>query len=567
MKEIISGNIFFFFFLITAFSQDIQDEKFYLALIDKSLNLEKSLPKGYLNKKHSRQELKSLIYKLRNKGFFLASIDSTVRDTAYVYLGKKFNDIHIELDGSVGEIIKTSSLKRRLSLDKLGKLQREIVEKSENRGYPFAKNFLDSIQINRNEIKGKIFYKPGVFIRFDTLSIKGNVKIKKEFLSRLLRLEKGEAFNQKKLNNIPENITSQSYLSLTESPRVSFQYDRAYIYLSLKKRLSNEINGFLGLFPKSNSSDQLGVSGEFNLKLNNPFGSGKKIEVKWKKLPQRRSQELLLNYQHPFFLKLPFGIRSSLKVFSQDTLFSNVAFKAGLDVDWIYSGKIIFSYSLQRSNSNRLDFLQLDENSLSDKLAKVNSQLYGISWEKNRIEDDFLIRNYWNTSIGLSFGSREIVEPDSSLILKTTKTNQLNIEGYISTLFPLKKNLALYSLTSWEGIFAEKVFFNELFRLGGLRSWRGFSDNSLLASKYIKQSIELRWYSQNTVVLAFSDFGYVINDVIEDSQEQYPIGFGVGLKFRSKAGVFDLAYAFGHSNNQSIGLNSSKIHIGYSTVF
>jgi hypothetical protein len=45
------------------------------------------------------------------------------------------------------------------------------------------------------------------------------------------------------------------------------------------------------------------------------------------------------------------------------------------------------------------------------------------------------------------------------------------------------------------------------------------------------------------------------------------LGAGLGLNFMTKSGMFTLAYALGKSEQQAFGIKSSKIHVGFSTMF
>jgi hypothetical protein len=45
------------------------------------------------------------------------------------------------------------------------------------------------------------------------------------------------------------------------------------------------------------------------------------------------------------------------------------------------------------------------------------------------------------------------------------------------------------------------------------------------------------------------------------------LGFGAGLTFETKAGIFGLSYAVGKQNSNPLDFRSSKIHFGYVNIF
>ena len=110
---------------------------------------------------------------------------------------------------------------------------------------------------------------------------------------------------------------------------------------------------------------------------------------------------------------------------------------------------------------------------------------------------------------------------------------------------------------------------NDLYRIGGLNSLRGFNEKFFYASTYGIGTLEYRFFmEENSYLLIFYDQGYV-RYVLHDgvSQEDFPLGFGAGLTFSTKAGIFKFIYSLGKSKEQQIGLNYSKIHFGLSSGF
>ena len=60
---------------------------------------------------------------------------------------------------------------------------------------------------------------------------------------------------------------------------------------------------------------------------------------------------------------------------------------------------------------------------------------------------------------------------------------RLDIKFKSSFFIPIKKRSTLRQLVEFNGLFADQVFFNELYNFGGYATLRGFDENELFASK------------------------------------------------------------------------------------
>jgi outer membrane translocation and assembly module TamA len=116
-------------------------------------------------------------------------------------------------------------------------------------------------------------------------------------------------------------------------------------------------------------------------------------------------------------------------------------------------------------------------------------------------------------------------------------------------------------------MFNQYIYQNEMFRLGGLTTIRGFNDESIYASQYAIGSVEYRYlYEKNANLRLFTDIGMIKNQGIEDAFQLY-IGFGVGASVETKAGIFNIDYAMGKQEDLILQLSDAKVHIGYVNNF
>ena len=111
------------------------------------------------------------------------------------------------------------------------------------------------------------------------------------------------------------------------------------------------------------------------------------------------------------------------------------------------------------------------------------------------------------------------------------------------------------------------IYQNELYRFGGLNTLRGFNEEELFASTKGQLTLEYRFLlDRNSNVFLFYDQGIYENSATVYYSD-YPLGFGGGISFSSKIGIFSITYALGKEFSNPIDFRSSKIHFGYTAYF
>src|SRR5690606_1842929 len=110
----------------------------------------------------------------------------------------------------------------------------------------------------------------------------------------------------------------------------------------------------------------------------------------------------------------------------------------------------------------------------------------------------------------------------------------------------------------------EHLFYNDLWRIGGLHSLRGFNEKFFFAASYALSNLELRLLfdrqqEEHSYLFIFYDQAYMVRESYSD----YPLGIGAGISLVTNSGIFNLAYALRNAKGQPMDLSVSKIHFGY----
>ena len=109
---------------------------------------------------------------------------------------------------------------------------------------------------------------------------------------------------------------------------------------------------------------------------------------------------------------------------------------------------------------------------------------------------------------------------------------------------------------------------NEVYRIGGLGSLRGFDDLSIFASSYAVGTVEYRFImDQNAFLHLFYDQAAYQDISIGKGVQDTPFGFGTGISFETKTGIFSLDYALGKQFGAAIDPRIGKIHFGLVSLF
>jgi len=72
---------------------------------------------------------------------------------------------------------------------------------------------------------------------------------------------------------------------------------------------------------------------------------------------------------------------------------------------------------------------------------------------------------------------------------------------------------------------------------------------------------------QNSYFNIFGDVAYTESKTNREYRNDFPYGFGAGIAFATKAGIFSLTYALGSQQGTGINFRAAKIHFGYVNLF
>ena len=505
----------------------------------------------------------------------------TMGSDAYFVEGQKFKGIQIRIGNANPEIFseagfKENDIKRKpISVNEYYQSCERILKFYEEEGFPFASVKLDSIQFDTVNVTASFNINQGRFISFDTLHVVGNAKIKKWYLQRYLGITPTMPYQENLISGINNRINQLPFLSANRKAGVYFYGNKAIPFLYIDTRKSSSFDGIIGFAPNSqNNNNTLLVTGEANIKFQNLFESGKSFELNYRSF-LGNSQDLKIKFVFPYIFRSKIGFDYNLSFLKQDTTYLDVRHEFGLQYRFIGTDYIRFFYQIQTTSLITVDTNKLKlSGTLPDANDLINSQ-YGIAMRFTRLDYLQNPRKGYFIELSGSIGNKQIIKNqtiesvesnayDGVKLITTQYKFNLNSDNYIQ----LSKYTTLRAQLMGGYLQSPRLFLNELFRIGGIRTLKGFDEQSIFADRYLIANTEFRYLlQQNSNFLLFWNGAYYKNNVRIPAISDKPYGFGAGLNIESKAGVFSLYYALGKAFNNPIEVSKAKVHFGYVNYF
>jgi outer membrane protein assembly factor BamA len=526
-----------------------------------------------------KQELLRVVNLLQKDGYISASIDSVSKKgndiTAFLRRGSEFKWKQMNFQSPEPNILRKSGIRsneftnQKMNPEKLHSDQDNIIRYYENNGYPFAQFRLDSITWDQEKITANARINKMQYFSFDSITLKGNVKISSLYIYKYVGIKPGAPYDESIAKAVGARLKEISFLRETRPYEIIFAQDKAKLYLYLDNKKSNYFNGIIGVLPNDKTTGKLLVTGEVDFYLVNAIGHGETVSFDWKKL-EKASQDLKAKISYPFLFRLPIGTEIEFLLNKKDTLYLTANSHFGLQF-LLQRGNYIKAY-FENKQSNLLSTSGLASLSSLPPYADISLNLYGIAYSEEHLDYKFNPRKGYAVKTNIGTGLKKI-RKNSKLnpaVYENVKLNSTQTEGTadISCYIPLFKKSTIKLQNKSGYIYNSNLFENELFRIGGLNSLRGVQENSLLASSYSIFTGEYRLLiEQNSCLYAFFDGGYYEKNIITQFVSDFPYGFGAGIDFETKAGIFTISYALGKQFDNPIEIKSSKIHFGYINRF
>ncbi|MBX3242718.1 MAG: hypothetical protein KIT80_03650 [Chitinophagaceae bacterium] len=557
------------------------------------------LQTSFAGKEPCTRYINEVVPLLQSKGYITASVDSVWYDSAYatawIYAGKRYQWVEINTDSADKKALSAAGWSEKafraapVDFKKLGYWQERLLEYFENNGHPFAQVRLDSLTIEDDKVHAKLVTIKGPAYKIDSIRVYGKARISNYFLQQYLGIADGSSYKKSKLQTVSRRLLELPYLKETQPWDISMLGTGSILNLYLDPKKSSQADVILGFLPATGEPGRtkMQLTGEANINLKNALGTGETIGVNWQQI-QVKSPRLHLLYEQPYIFKTPFGIDFNFDLLKKDSSFLNL--NAQFGVQYFSSARQTAKVFIQTFFTNVLpagvDTAVIKVTRRLPSFVDVSTTNLGLNYRYISTDYRFNPRRGFDFDVTTAAGLRRIRQNNaimgltkdaggndfdfSSLydtIRLRTYVMRLNVAGayYIST----GKQSVVKTAVTGGWIYSPEVFRNEMFQIGGYKLLRGFDEESIFANAYGVITAEYRYFmGLNSYFFGFVDGARVSSKSYQSTgRAGNYLGFGAGMAFETRAGIFNLSYAVGKREDIPLNFRQAKIHFGLVSLF
>jgi len=559
-------KIFFIFIIVCNFEASAQS-MFQLSVIQTDSSEIKFLTRNKFQQKHKtkeslNEELFFIINKLHNSGYISASFDSVKYDSlqvkAFIYSGQQYVLLNNPFENIDENILRRNNLKTKnfagkiLQYNEIQKNIEKIVTYYENNGFPFAEVRAEEIFVDTNSVFLKLKVTENQFYRIDSIILKGEPIISKNYLEHYLNISTNDIYNESEIQKIENRLKNSEFLNEIRTADIEFSPTQAALFLYLEKKKANRFDGIAGIMTNNKTDSKIILTGNVNLLLFNSFKRGEKLQFNWERT-ESQSQRLVLNLGYPYFFKTALGIDYRFELQKNDSSF--IRLQNLFNLQYFSGGNNYISAFYEKRSSFPLP----SATSLSE-LATVKSQLWGFSFFSENLDNKYNPRKGYSISARLGLGKR------LADTLQSENMWEAQLSGFL--FYPMLSAFAIKFELQGKYLKTNTLYQNELYRFGGMKTLRGFNEDEFFASQFLIGIVELRYlFEEKSYFSLFYNLAYYEQPTSYNTVTDFPQGFGTGVSFFTNSGIFSVGYSLGKQFDNKIDMKSAKIYFGYVNTF
>jgi outer membrane protein insertion porin family len=504
---------------------------------------------------------------------------------------KSFSKIEIsngvEIEGNTffnqQELLSHITLKPGLTYsdDLLERSIDEILMLYDENGFPYCQVSPSDFKVTpEGKLSLSLKVNEGPRVKINKIEFEGLKNTKEKVIRRESRLWRDpfSFFSESKVNKMVEKLRRLSYIEDVEEVSLLAENDpvrglcpeTAVLKINLAEKRNNSFSGILGYIPSprtlsagpSSGSKNGHLVGRIDFIFDNIFGTGRRVDLNWyKKDPY--SSHLSFFYREPWILGLPPTLELGISQTDYDSTYLQISLDLGLlfnplekiswnlEVGWEKvvpgsAGKAYLPYSRKYKAGVVLSINLLDHPTNPRKGFFHRDQVtYGR--KRNYSTPDFRPKEEGVYDAKFSLDLQHFLPTlnkqtfMTGIHLRAMTTNEESENPYGSVPFP------------------------EQFKLGGINSLRGYREDEFSGTKVAWANLEYRFlWGSDSRFFVFVDYGYFFKKIRSTENEIFrkisgtKLGYGLGLRMDSRAGLLGIDYGIGENDRLSEG----KIHFG-----
>jgi outer membrane protein assembly factor BamA len=455
-------------------------------------------------------------------------------------------DIKTLLGAKAEERFRPVALSRRIE---------ELLERYDEKGYPFAQVWMDSLQLDHQGtgVDLVVYVFEGGKKTIRTVGFDGLRKTREDLAVKLSGLQAGEPYSSETLREALLRLSSSGIFDSVDYPDIRMSPDGTGVQALIRviepaKR--NSFSSALGYSDREGEEDRV-LSGMVRIDLLNIGGSLKDLNLFWRNDGAGRSETKLAFKQRFFFgRRLNFGVL--LEQIGLDTLYTwqSLGVETSAPVGRLWGG--LFGVDIAAFG---------DRNTFSE--GPVNQ-----SWRLRLLGGYSYVLGKTRTGTFVEISNRHAyarkkIKAGEAGADETVA--QYIVEFSTKAAFDISRHVHLSNEINYMGLESREavVPLSEQFYLGGAATLRGYRENQFHGRRVAYTRSELLLgRSRRENAYMFVDVGYVFQErEAEDSSiikdERIRAGYGFGLRTESRAGNIDISFGVG----ERLSLRQTKVHV------
>jgi outer membrane protein insertion porin family len=426
----------------------------------------------------------------------------------------------------------------------------------EDNGFPYCRISPGSFKVlEEGEISFSFSVEEGPRVRVTEIRLEGLRRTKRDVIIREMGSGIFGQFSQSRLDAALERIGRLSFIQQVEDVQLlaGDNPEEGILKISLREQRNNSLEGTAGYAPGVGSRKG-NLFGSMDLVFDNIFGTGRKMRWNWSKRDPYSSY-LWFSYREPWIFGLPPTLEMRLKQEDRDSTYlklsasAEILFNSAGMLSWGLEGgweKVVPGAAGEKQIPDSRKYIMGAVLTL-DLLDQPDNPQQGIFYKTSMVLGRK--RNYTAASIA----------PEKELA--SSARLALDLDHFLPTL---------RSQTCAVGIHMRELFTDEKlippseqFELGGPGSVRGYREGEILGTRVAWVNLEYRFIlDQASRFHLFIDYGHFARisgsgvDSSIDNISGEKLGYGMGLRVGSKAGLLGVDYGLAQGDN----FNQGKIH-------
>lgn len=467
--------------------------------------------------------------------------------TAHFTLNRKIEEVILKTNLSSENNFKSLKIKNNKISIPFSELKNTLIyisKELENQGKSFSKVQLKNIIIKSKTLFAELKINKSKDRTIDKIIVKGYENFPKSFLKNHFNLKLNTIFKQKKIEELSKATKNIDFISEIKPPEILFTKDSTIIYMYLKRKQRNSFDGNVNFASKENGN--LLFNGNINLNLNNTLNKGEKFELYYNNIGEEK-QEFSLSAETPYIFNSKISPEFTFLIHKEDSTFISTKFESRTSYKLNQKTNIAFTYNSESSKNLN--------NEINNNTETYNNYFIGLKFQYRLKKNDFFLNDKFNIEINPSIGKRNT---------NLENLSQIKIESKLSYLLDINSKNSFYINNETGVLISDNLLNNELFRIGGANTIRGFNEQSLFTEKYSFLNIEYRYLTSS------KSYFYTITDIAKlnvNSESKNLIGLGLGYLFTSNNSQINISSVTSKNNNQNIDLKNTKLLISWVNFF